>query len=195
MITASTFIVIAYLMGSLSSAVIVCKLMGYPDPRTQGSNNPGATNVLRIGGKKAAIITLVADVLKGTIPVLLSELFDVHGFALAMVAFAAFLGHVFPIFFKFKGGKGVATALGGLFGLSPYLGIAVAITWVIVALLFRYSSLAALIAAVLAPVYAAVFTDYGYLVPILAMTLILFWRHWNNIQRLRAGTESKIKFL
>ena len=193
MITAYILIVIAYLIGSLSSAVIVCKLMGYPDPRTQGSNNPGATNVLRIGGKKAALITLAADVLKGALPVLLAELLHVQGFMLAMVAFAAFFGHVFPVFFKFQGGKGVATAWGGLFALSPYLGIAAAVTWVIVAGLFRYSSLAALVAAVLAPVYAAIFTDYGYLVPILAITAVLFWRHWNNIQRLRAGTESKIK--
>lgn len=194
MITAYIFLVIAYLVGSLSSAIVVCRILGYPDPRTQGSHNPGATNVLRIGGTKAALITLIVDVLKGAIPVLFAQLFQVQGFMLALVAFAAFVGHIFPVFFKFRGGKGVATALGGLFALSLYMGIALVATWVIVAALFRYSSLAALVAALLAPVYAAIFTHhYGYLAPILAMVLILVWRHWDNIQRLREGTESKIK--
>jgi acyl phosphate:glycerol-3-phosphate acyltransferase len=193
MITATIFIVIAYVVGSLSSAIIVCKIMHLPDPRSQGSNNPGATNVLRIGGKLPAVITLVGDMLKGAIPVLLAHLFNVQGFALGLVAIAALIGHIFPVFFKFQGGKGVATALGAMFALSPLLGIAMIITWLIVAALFRYSSLAALVSAGLAPIYAAVFTNYGYLLPILGITAILVWRHWTNIERLKAGTETKIQ--
>jgi acyl phosphate:glycerol-3-phosphate acyltransferase len=194
MIKLIIFIAIAYAIGSLSSAIIVCKLLGLPDPRTQGSKNPGATNVLRIGGKIPAIITLIGDVLKGAIPVMLARVFNVEGFALGIVAIAAFAGHLYPIFFGFKGGKGVATALGALLGLSAILGVAMIITWIIVAALFRYSSLAALIAAVLAPIYAAIFTHGGYFIPVLIITLVLIWKHWDNIARLRAGTESKISF-
>jgi len=192
MITASIFFVIAYLAGSLSSAIITCKLMGLPDPRTQGSNNPGATNVLRIGGKYAALVTLVGDVFKGFIPVLLAGFFGVKGWSLGVVALATFVGHVFPLFFKFQGGKGVATAFGALFALSWVVGVVVLITWIAVVTAFRYVSLASLIAAGLTPLYLVLIQQYDYLAPILLLVIILFWRHWSNIQRLRAGTESKI---
>jgi len=166
--------------------------MSLPDPRTQGSKNPGATNVLRIAGKFPAFITLIADILKGFIPVLLAHIFGIHGFALGLVAIASLLGHIFPIFFGFEGGKGVATALGACLGLSFLLGIAMIITWIIVAAIFRYSSLAALTAAILAPIYSAIFTHGSYFFPVLIITVILIWRHWPNLQRLRAGSESKI---
>lgn len=195
MITVTIFLVIAYLIGSLSSAIIVCKVMNLPDPRTQGSNNPGATNVLRIGGKEAALITLIGDVFKGLLPVLLASVLDVSDFALGLIACAALVGHIFPVFFKFQGGKGVATAFGALLALSWIVGAALLVTWLVVAVIFRYSSLAALVAAVCAPIYVALFTHhYGYLVPVIAIVALLIWRHWQNIQRLRAGTESKISF-
>lgn len=194
MITATIAIVIAYLLGSLSSAIIVCKLMGLPDPRTEGSKNPGTTNVLRIGGKKAAIITLLGDMLKGVIPVLIAHALRVDGFMLGLVALAAFLGHLFPLYFGFKGGKGVATFLGAQLALAPIIGIAIIITWLIVALLFRYSSLAALVAAALAPIYALILQHYAYFIPILAMTLLIYWKHQSNIKNLLAKKEDKIRF-
>jgi acyl phosphate:glycerol-3-phosphate acyltransferase len=195
MITASIFIVIAYLIGSLSSAIIVCRLLHLPDPRTQGSNNPGATNVLRIGGKKAALITLVGDILKGFLPVMLAYVFGVRGFMLGLAVVAAVVGHLFPLFFKFQGGKGVATAMGGIFALSWPVGLAVTATWVAVAAIFRYSSLAALAALTLAPIYILWLTNhYAYVIPAAMLSAILIWRHWPNILRLREGTESKISF-
>jgi glycerol-3-phosphate acyltransferase PlsY len=187
-------IAFAYVIGSLSSAIIVCKLLGLPDPRTTGSNNPGATNVLRIGGKIPALITLVGDIFKGVIPVLLAKAFGIDGFLLGLIAIAALAGHIFPVFFGFKGGKGVATALGGLLGLSFIVGILAIITWVVVAAIFRYSSLAALAAFVLAPVYALIFTQAHYVIPIIIITLIIIWRHFDNIMRLKSGTETKISF-
>ncbi|MCK4870937.1 MAG: glycerol-3-phosphate 1-O-acyltransferase PlsY [Gammaproteobacteria bacterium] len=193
MITATIAIVIAYLLGSLSSAIIVCKLMGLPDPRTEGSKNPGTTNVLRIGGKNAAIITLLGDMLKGVIPVLIAHALRVDGFMLGLVALAAFLGHLFPLYFGFKGGKGVATFLGAQLALAPVIGIAIIITWLIVAFLFRYSSLAALVAAALAPIYALILQHYAYFIPILAMTLLIYWKHQSNIKNLLAGKEDKIR--
>ncbi len=186
------FILIAYAIGSLSSAIIVCKLLKLPDPRTTGSQNPGTTNVLRIGGKIPAAMTLVGDIFKGIIPVMLAKAVGIDGFFLGLIAIAALLGHIYPIYFGFKGGKGVATALGACVGLSLLLGFAMIITWIIVAVALRYSSLAALVAAVLAPIYAAIFTQWGYFVPVLAITAILIWRHWDNIARLRSGTETKI---
>ena len=192
MITATIFIVIAYLLGSLSAAIIVCNLMGLPDPRTQGSGNPGTTNVLRIGGKLPAILTLVGDALKGFIPVFLAGMLGVKGFWLGWVAFAALAGHVFPVFFKFKGGKGIATGFGVLFALSAPLAIAAAVTWILVAAISSYSSLAALIAVLLAPIYAAIFSNVGYLIPLIAIAILVVWRHFPNIKRLQAGTESKI---
>lgn len=184
----------AYLFGSISSAVIVSKLMGLDDPRTQGSGNPGATNVLRLGGKKAAIITLAGDVLKGLLPVIIAKSLTTSPTVLALTAFAAFLGHLYPVFFGFKGGKGVATAIGAIIGLSISTAGLLMLTWLVIAVVTRYSSLAALVASALAPFYA-----WWLALPnaiILAMTLIavmLFWRHRENIGRLLAGQESKIK--
>ena len=184
---------IAYLFGSISSAIIVCKLMRLPDPRTQGSKNPGATNVLRIGGKKAAAITLLGDVLKGVIPVLAAKWYGLDEFGLALVTFAAFLGHLFPIFFRFEGGKGVATAIGCLLALSWPTGLCWMATWFVMALLFRYSSLASLTASILAPLYIWLFTgSLIYTITIGVMTLLLIIRHRSNIANLMAGRESKI---
>lgn len=184
---------IAYLFGSVSSAIIVCKLMRLPDPRTQGSRNPGATNVLRIGGKKAAIITLLGDMLKGVIPVLAAAWYGFDHTALALIAFAAFLGHLFPIFFRFEGGKGVATALGCILVLSWPVGLCWIATWFVIALAFRYSSLASLTASLLAPVYMWYFTDDRmYVISVGLMALFLIVRHRSNIAKLIAGKESKI---
>ena len=194
--------VLAYLIGSLSFAVIVSRAMGLHDPRTYGSGNPGATNVLRSGSKKAAAVTLLLDALKGLIPVLLVKYcgpaYGLGEGTLALVALAAFLGHLFPIFFKFQGGKGVATALGVLLGLSGWLGLLVLLTWLLVAFTTRYSSLSALIAAVLAPVYYVLLGDtlWDYdkqvLLAVVLMSALLLWRHAGNISRLLRGEESKI---
>lgn len=188
------FAAIAYLLGSLSSAIIICRLMGLPDPRNEGSKNPGTTNVLRLGGKNAAVLTLLGDVLKGVIAVLLARLFGVEGFWLGLVAVAAFLGHIFPVFFQFKGGKGVATAFGAILALSFPLAMVSAITWLLVLVFSRYSSLSAIVAAVFLPIYCMLFADFSYLVPILAISAIIIWRHWENVQRLKAGTETKVNF-
>lgn len=186
-------IYVAYLIGSISSAIIVCKCMRLPDPRTQGSRNPGATNVLRIGGKKAAIITLLGDMLKGLLPVLAARWLGFDSNALALIAFAAFLGHLFPIFFRFEGGKGVATALGCLLALSWPAGVCWMATWLLVALLFRYSSLSSLIASLLAPAYLWYFThDMNTTLIVALMSLILIFRHRSNIAKLIAGQESRI---
>lgn len=183
----------SYLFGSLSSAIIICKFMGLPDPRTQGSRNPGATNVLRLGGKKAALITLLGDMLKGVIPVLVARWYGFDSLALALVALGAFIGHLFPIFFRFEGGKGVATALGCLLALCWPVGLCWIATWLIVAALFRYSSLAALVASMLAPVYIWYFThNLTYVIVIAIMSLMLILRHHSNIAKLWAGKETKI---
>ncbi len=194
--------VVAYLIGSLSFAVIVSSVMGLNDPRTYGSGNPGATNVLRSGSKAAAALTLLLDAVKGLVPVLLVKYlgpdYGLHEGALALVAMAAFLGHLFPVFFKFKGGKGVATALGVLLGISGWLGLLVLLTWLTVAFTTRYSSLSALLAAVLAPVYYLLLGDslWAYdkwvMVAVVAMSALLLWRHADNISRLLKGQESKI---
>lgn len=194
--------VVAYLIGSLSFAVIVSSVMGLNDPRTYGSGNPGATNVLRSGSKAAAALTLLLDAVKGLVPVLLVKYFGpqygLHEGTLALVAMAAFLGHLFPVFFKFKGGKGVATALGVLLGISGWLGLFVLLTWLAVALITRYSSLSALVAAVLAPVYYVLFGsslwvyEKPVLLAVIAMSALLLWRHAENIGRLLKGQESKI---
>ena len=191
-----------YLVGSLSFAVIVSRVMGLNDPRTYGSKNPGATNVLRSGSKAAAIITLLLDALKGWLPVVLVKYFGkpygLEDGTLAMVGLAAFLGHLFPVFFRFQGGKGVATALGVLLGFSGVLGLATAASWLIIAYFFRYSSLASLVAAVFAPVYyvfgngLAWYLDKGILLAISIMSLLLLWRHAANITRLIKGTESRL---
>jgi glycerol-3-phosphate acyltransferase PlsY len=185
-------IIAAYLFGSISSAIIVCKLMRLPDPRTEGSKNPGATNVLRIGGKKAAIITLLGDMLKGFIPVLAAKWYGLDTLSLALVTFAAFLGHLYPIFFRFQGGKGVATLLGCLIALDSAIGLSVIATWLGVAMIFRYSSLSALIAAILAPFYAGYFTNWTYAVTIAIMSSLLIYRHRGNIRNLFTGKETKI---
>lgn len=180
----------AYLIGSVSSAIIVCRLMGLDDPREQGSGNPGATNVMRIGGKKAAAITLLGDALKGLIPVLIAKSLGVDTLILSLVVFAAFIGHLYPVFFGFKGGKGVATTLGVTLGVTWLLGIVVAGTWFIIYKISKISSLSALVAAVLTPAYVWFIVGDKYLVTVFVfIPIILLWRHKSNIQRLLAGEE------
>lgn len=183
---------LAYTMGSLSSAIIVCRLAGLADPRSLGSKNPGTTNVLRIGGKKAAVATLIGDVLKGVIPVLIAVHINPMAWFVGPVMLCAFLGHLYPVFFGFKGGKGVATAVGTLFALSLPVGLMAVLTWVIVVYGSRLSSLGALAAALSAPFYTAWLLNIEYAIPVLIMSLFLFWRHRANIERLLKGTEPKI---
>jgi acyl phosphate:glycerol-3-phosphate acyltransferase len=193
MITATLLIIAAYLLGSVSSAIIVCRLMGLPDPRTQGSNNPGATNVLRIGGKKAAAITLVGDSLKGLIPMLIGHALGASPAVLAGIGLAAFIGHLYPVFFGFKGGKGVATALGVQFGLYWPIGLCVAAVWLFVAKVLKISSLSGLISMALAPVFVWLFWDEKALIGMqLIITGLLIWRHRSNIRNLLDGTEDRI---
>jgi len=192
----------AYLVGSLSFAVIVSRVMGLDDPRTYGSQNPGATNVLRSGNKQAAMATLLFDALKGYFPVLLVKLygpaFGLDDRAVALVAISAFIGHLWPVFFAFKGGKGVATAAGILFGVEPLLGAAVMGTWLLVAFVFRYSSLAALLASLLAPAYYLMGHQIVWqmseaeLLAVMVMSALLLMRHKDNMARLVSGQESKI---
>ena len=184
----------AYLLGSVSAAIIVCKVMSLPDPRTQGSGNPGATNVLRVGGKKPAAITLLGDMLKGLLPVLVARILELDTLTIALTGAAAFAGHLFPVFFSFKGGKGVATLLGVLFGFSWWVGLATAATWLIVAKVFKLSSLAALIATALAPafIYFLLPNAMPLTIITIVMVVILFWRHKSNIQKLLSGKESSI---
>lgn len=191
------FVVVAYLIGSISFAVIVSKVLGLADPRSYGSKNPGATNVLRSGSKKAAILTLLGDCLKGVAAVLLAKYFGpqygVDDTGIALVAIAVFLGHLWPVFFRFIGGKGVATALGVLLAIHWWLGLATLITWVVIAYAFRYSSLAALIAAVFAPFYyCLMFGTDAILLAVLAMSALLIFRHSKNIGNLLAGKESRL---
>jgi len=184
---------LAYLFGSISSAVVVSRAMGLQDPRTAGSRNPGATNVLRLGGKKAAVITLAGDILKGVVPVLLARAVTDDPRLLAATAAAAFLGHLFPVFFGFKGGKGVATAWGALAALNPWVGVALILSWFVVALAFRYSSLAAMSAAALGPVYVWWFLrEPIYLGTALGICALLLWRHRGNMRNLLQGKEDKI---
>jgi len=192
MVTIIFMLVIAYLIGSLSSAIIVCKALKLPDPRTQGSGNPGATNVMRIGGKMPAIITLVGDGLKGFIPVIIGHFLGINGLMLGLIGLAALLGHIFPVFFKFEGGKGVATSLGVFLALSLWIGIVAIAVWIVVAAISRYSSLAALTAVAAAPIVALITGNLSLLLPILIISGIIVWRHLDNIQRLRMGTEGKI---
>jgi glycerol-3-phosphate acyltransferase PlsY len=194
--------VAAYLVGSLSFAVIVSGVMGLNDPRTYGSRNPGATNVLRSGSKPAAIATLLLDAIKGWLPVALvkwyGQPYGLEEGTLAMVGLAAFSGHLFPVFFRFVGGKGVATALGVLVGISGVLGLATVATWVLIAYFFRYSSLASLVAALFAPVYyvfgdgAAWAMDKRIMLAVVVMSGLLIWRHAENISRLVKGKESRL---
>lgn len=192
----------SYLVGSLSFAVIVSRAMGMADPRSYGSKNPGATNVLRSGRKGAALATLLLDAVKGWLPVFLIVSFGAaHGMGrdtAGLAGLAAFLGHLYPVFFRFQGGKGVATAAGVLLGIAPLLGLATGLTWLIIAIFFRYSSLASLVAAFFAPAYyllgggIAWPLDAVALVALVIMSLLLVWRHRENIRRLLAGTESKL---
>ena len=187
------FILAAYLIGSLSSAIIVCKIMGLPDPRGEGSGNPGATNVLRFGGKKAAAITLAGDMVKGLIPVLVVKYLDTSAVTLSLVGLAAFLGHLYPVFFQFKGGKGVATMLGVLLGFSWWIGLATIGTWLFMAKVVKISSLSALVATALAPVYVWYWFNTNISIGVtIIMTVILFWRHRSNITNLVKGTEDSI---
>ncbi|AJE97478.1 glycerol-3-phosphate 1-O-acyltransferase PlsY [Pandoraea apista] len=191
------FIVLAYLIGSVPFAVIVSRTMGLADPRSYGSGNPGATNVLRSGNKKAAVLTLIGDAFKGWFAVFLAERFadawGVGDFGLAAVALAVFVGHLYPIFLRFKGGKGVATAAGVLLAIDPILGLAVLATWLIIAIFFRYSSLAALVAAVFAPLYYVFMFGFGFYAPaVIVMAILLIYRHRANIGKLIAGKESRI---
>ncbi|MDT7521199.1 glycerol-3-phosphate 1-O-acyltransferase PlsY [Rhodoferax sp. TBRC 17198] len=194
--------VAAYLIGSLSFAVIVSRVMGLNDPRTYGSKNPGATNVLRSGSKAAAVVTLLLDAVKGWLPVAAiqwwGQPYGLGEGTMALAGFAAFIGHLYPVFFKFVGGKGVATAMGVLVATSGWLALATGLTWLIVAYAFRYSSLASLVAALFAPAYYAFgdgvawITDRNLLLSTAVMSMFLIWRHSENISRLVKGTESKL---
>lgn len=191
------FAIAAYLLGSVSFAIVVSRVFRLADPRTFGSGNPGATNVLRTGNKKAAALTLLGDCVKGWIPVALAVRYDealgLGDAGVALVAFAVFAGHLWPLFFRFKGGKGVATALGVLLGLNPLLGLATLITWIVVAYAFRYSSLAALVSALFAPFYyTLLFGPDLKALAVLAMSALLIWRHRKNIGNLLSGKESRI---
>jgi glycerol-3-phosphate acyltransferase PlsY len=184
----------AYLLGSISSAIIVCRVMGLPDPRTQGSNNPGATNVLRIGGKAAAAVTLFGDMLKGLVPMLIAHGLGADALILGATGLAACLGHLYPVFFGFRGGKGVATALGVQLGLMWQLGLVVAAIWLFMAKVMRISSLAALVSMGLAPLILWWLWPEPILVGIqIVITLLLFWRHRSNIRRLVGGEEEQIQ--
>jgi acyl phosphate:glycerol-3-phosphate acyltransferase len=195
-------VVAAYLFGSLAFAIIVSRAMGLADPRSFGSGNPGATNVLRSGSKPAALITLLLDALKGFLPVFLvkryGEPYGLNEGTVAMVAIAAFLGHLYPVFFRFKGGKGVATFIGVVFGVEWLLGVGTGLTWLIIAFFFRYSSLASLISAAFAPVYylltdrVAWYADARIATALFVMALLLGWRHRENVSRLVQGKESKL---
>ncbi len=190
-------VLLAYLIGSLSFAVIVSRGMGLQDPRHYGSGNPGATNVLRSGNRAAAVLTLAFDALKGYVPVLLVRVYGAHWglgeTAAAFVGLGAFVGHLWPLFFGFKGGKGVATAAGVLLALHPLLGAATLLTWLIVAFFFRYSSLASIVAAVFAPFYQLlIWGTSPSLLAVAAMSVLLLWRHQPNMRKLLAGTESRI---
>ncbi|MEN8130538.1 MAG: glycerol-3-phosphate 1-O-acyltransferase PlsY [Pseudomonadota bacterium] len=193
MITSLIVIVAGYLLGSISSAILSCALMGLPDPRTQGSRNPGATNVLRIGGKTAAIVTLLGDMLKGLIPVGLAKLLEVDDLVVGAVALAAVIGHLYPLYFGFQGGKGVATLLGVLLGMSWQLGLVWALTWLAMAAVFRISSLSALVATSLIPLYTYWLLDSFWLVMTTAvLAILIIWRHRSNIRNLISGSETRI---
>ncbi|MCL5980586.1 MAG: glycerol-3-phosphate 1-O-acyltransferase PlsY [Gammaproteobacteria bacterium] len=182
--------IFGYLLGSISAAIVVARLLRLPDPRQAGSGNPGATNVLRLGGKRAAALTLAGDLVKGVVPVALARFLGLEGWALAAVALATFLGHLYPIYFGFRGGKGVATALGILLALQPLLGGAVLLVWVLIFLLTRLSSLAALGAALAAPILGLVLLQQrGEQALLLVLALLVLWRHRGNIARLRSGAE------
>ena len=195
--TTIAFIILAYLLGSISFAVIASWIFRLPDPRTFGSMNPGATNVLRSGNKAAAILTLLGDAGKGWLAVVLAQHFSpiwgLDARVVAAVALLVFLGHIWPIFLHFKGGRGVATAVGVVFGLNLWPGILAVITWIVVALIWRFSSLSALVAAILTPVYAWIFLDSGLSIfVIFTISLLVIWRHKSNIANLLTGKETRL---
>jgi glycerol-3-phosphate acyltransferase PlsY len=188
------FLIGSYLLGSISSAIIICKICNLPDPRTKGSGNPGATNVLRIGGKKLAAFVLIFDGLKGAIPVMLAHYFGLNLFELTIILLSAFLGHVFPIYYGFKGGKGVATYLGGLIGLNFFVGLTFSIIWLIVAKVMKVSSIAALTATLLSPIYFYFITthDVRATMVIFLINLFIYFTHRENIRRIMNGEEGVI---
>lgn len=195
--TILVFALLAYLLGSVSFAVVSSWFFKLPDPRTYGSKNPGATNVLRSGKKAAAVLTLLGDAGKGWLAVVLAQyyapLWSLGNEGIAVVALAVFLGHVFPVFLRFQGGKGVATAVGVLLGLNPWIGLMAIATWLLVAIIWRISSLSALVAAMLAPLYALSILGFeGSTLAVLLMSLVLIWRHQSNIVNLMAGKEGRI---
>lgn len=196
MFSAIILCLLSYLLGSLSSAVIICHFAQLPDPRLAGSKNPGTTNVLRLGGKKLAAFTLLCDVLKGALPILVARLFNVHPITIGLMMLAVVLGHMYPIFYGFKGGKGVATAAGAILALSWPAGVLLILTWVLIAFIFKISSLAALTAAVLAPFYVgfSLGAHQGYIFAgfVIVMSILVIIRHRANIQRLMKGEEPKI---
>lgn len=188
-------VIIGYLVGSICSAVIVSRIFSLPDPRTQGSKNPGATNMLRVAGKKYAVLVLVADMLKGLLPVLLAKLLDVSWYTVGFTGLAAVVGHMYPIFFRFKGGKGVATALGILFGFNLFVGLLSVATWLIVANLTRYSSFASILSMLLAPFYCMyIIGNLEVLFSFFFVVILIAYQHRANINRLIEGNEHKIKF-
>jgi glycerol-3-phosphate acyltransferase PlsY len=183
----------AYLMGSVSTAILASSLFGFPDPRTHGSNNPGTTNVLRLGGKIPALFTLLGDALKGLIPVIVARALGLDDMWVVLIAIAAFMGHLFPIFYGFVGGKGVATAMGVYLGLNPVIGLAVLLTWMAAAFALNISSASALIATLFAPFYFYLITKSAALgFGLLVITALIYWRHIPNIQKIITGTESHI---
>lgn len=184
-------IVAAYLAGSVSSAVLVCRIRGLPDPRSQGSGNPGATNVLRIGGASSAGMVLFFDMLKGALPTYFAYLMGIDAISLGLIAIAACLGHIYPIFFGFKGGKGVATAFGAMAPIGDDLAICLMASWIVLVLISRYSSLAAIITALLAPLYTW-WLDDRFTIPVAMLSTLIIIRHKENIQRLIKGEESKV---
>jgi len=182
-----------YLIGSISAAIIVCRLMKLPDPRTEGSGNPGATNVLRVGGKKAAAITLIGDALKGFLPVFVASKMEASLLIIGLTAIGAVLGHLFPLFFNFKGGKGVATSFGAFFGIAWLVGLLTITTWLAFSLIFRMSSLAALVSLILLPMYVLITTKSATLAACGAViSVLVFIRHKGNIERIFKGIEPKI---
>ncbi|AZG74323.1 glycerol-3-phosphate 1-O-acyltransferase PlsY [Shewanella livingstonensis] len=184
-------IITAYLAGSISSAVLVCKIRGLPDPRSSGSGNPGATNVLRIGGVSSAALVLFFDMLKGALPSYFGYLMGLDAVSLGLIAVSACLGHIFPIFFGFKGGKGVATAFGAMAPIGGDLALCLMLTWIVLVLLTRYSSVAAMATATLAPLYTW-WLDERFIIPVAMLSTLILIRHKDNIGRLRIGKESKV---
>ncbi len=186
-------IIVGYLIGSINMSIIIAKLRGKPDPRTQGSGNAGATNTLRNSGKQEAAWVLGGDIVKGIVAVIIGRALHVEGFMLGLVALATVIGHVFPLYFKFKGGKGVATMVGVLLALNLGMGLFSIAGWVITAFVTRYASLASLVAAVVGVICSIVFGHFHYFIPVLVIAALIFWKHLDNIGRLKAGTESKIQ--